>query len=149
MIYEGKMTKNNPVGARLYTFRSGVTGVETEHQVGHTVTMTQDNELFSGKSSFKFDGKDVWDAIHEKGFRIRTDLRSRFPRLTYLVAKNGAAAARIETSSIYVHEEEEAAHAAAVPAGSMYYRVWTNSGDFDSLFLIVFAVSETEQTVVE
>ena len=149
VIFEGKMTKNNPIGARLFEFRNHLTGSTAEHEVGHTVTATQGNEFFSVKSSFKFDGRDVWDTLHEKGLRLRTDLRSKFPRMTYDAARNGAAFAKIETSSIYVHEDEEAAHAAAIPAGSMYYRVWTNSNDFDTLFLTVFAISETEQAIVE
>ncbi len=149
VIFEGKMTKNNPIGARLFEFRNHLTGSTAEHEVGHTVTATQGNEFFSVKSSFKFDGRDVWDTLHDKGLRLRTDLRSKFPRMTYDAARNGAAFAKIETSSIYIHEDEEAAHAAAIPAGSMYYRVWTNSNDFDTLFLTVFAISETEQAIVE
>ena len=57
--------------------------------------------------------------------------------------------ARFETSSIYVHEDEAEEHRVKVPIGRYYYRVWTNTDDFDSLFLTIFAVSETEQTVVE
>ena len=80
---------------------------------------------------------------------MMTNLRSKFPRLTYEVAKDGAPFAVVETSSIYVHEDEEAQHTITPPAGNMYYRFWTASDDFDSLFLTIFAVSETEQTMVE
>ena len=36
-----------------------------------------------------------------------------------------------------------------IPVGRYYYRVWTNSNDFETLFLTIFAISETEQAVVE
>ena len=60
-----------------------------------------------------------------------------------------AAFARIETSGKYVHEDEAAQHKVNVPVGKFYYRVWTNSDDMETLFLTIFAISETEQTVVE
>lgn len=65
------------------------------------------------------------------------------------ITKNGEVLARVESTGVYVHEEDEAAHKVVVPTGSMYYRVWTPSNDFESLFLTVFAISESEQAIVE
>lgn len=149
VLFEGKMLQNAVVGARRFAFTDNRTGHTEEHEVGHTTTQTFNNEMFSAKSWFKFDGKNVWDVLHEQGLRIGTDLRSRFPRMVYLVTRDGAPFARIETSSMYVHEEDEAEHKLVVPAGKMYYRFWTASDDFETLFLTIFAVSETEQTIVE
>lgn len=149
VLFEGKMTRNALVGARMFLFVDHTTGRETEHEVGHTVTNSYNDEFFSIKSSFKFDGENVWDALHNRGLRMTTSLFSKFPRITYNVTKDGAAFAQIETSSRYVHEEDEAQHKLVVPAGRMYYRFWTASDDFDSLFLTIFAISETEQTFTE
>ena len=149
ILFEGKMAKQALVGARSFEFVNHVTGSTAEHAVGHTMTQTYNDETFFAKSWFKFDGKNVWDVIHEKGIRISTDLHSKFPYCIYDVTQNGAAFARIESSSIYVHEDEEAEHKLIVPTGNMYYRFWTDSKDFESLFLTIFAISETEQTVVE
>ena len=149
ILFEGKMTKQALVGARTFEFNDHTTGKVTEHEVGHTTTQTYNDEFFSVKSSFKFDGENVWDTLHGRGFRIRTNMHSKFPYLIYEIAKNGAPFARVETSSIYVHEDEEAEHKIKVPAGNMYYRFWTSSADFESLFLNIFAISETEQTIVE
>lgn len=149
VLYEGKMTKQALVGARQYEFSNRVTGATATHDVGHTVTQSYNDELFSAKSWFKFDGTNVWDVVHGKGIRIATDLRSQFPHCVYQIAKNGAPFALVETSSMYVHEEDEAQHKLAIPTGNMYYRIWTASDDIDSLFLTVFTISETEQTVVE
>ena len=148
-VFEGKMLKNSLVGARKFEFRDHVSGSVTPHNVGHTMTSVMNNEFFSVRSSFRFDGQNVWDVLHGRGLRMTTDLHSSFPKLVYEVARNGEPFARFESSSVWVHEEDEAAHGPAVPAGSMFYRVWTNSDDFDTLFLTVFAVSETGQAVVE
>ena len=149
VLFEGKMVKQAVIGARVFEFTDHTTGVVTQHEVGHTVTQSYNDEFFSMKSWFKFDGKNVWDLLHEKGLRMNTNLRSKFPNLIYEVSKDGKAFARIETSGKYVHEDEAAEHKVNIPVGKFYYRVWTNSNDFETLFLTIFAISETEQTVVE
>lgn len=149
VLFEGKMIKNAIVGARAFEFIDHTTGASCEHQIGHTLTQSFNGELFSAKSSFKFDGENVWDVIHDRGVRIATDMRSKFPYFIYDIAKDGAAFARAETSSMYVHEDDEAAHKVVIPTGSMYYRIWTNAKDFETIFLTVFAISESEQAVVE
>ena len=95
------------------------------------------------------DGKNIWDVLHERGLRLSTDLRSRFPNISYDVSRNGRPFARIEACSKYVHEDEEAQHKLVLPIGRYYYRFWTDSSDFETLFLTIFAVSESEQTMVE
>ncbi|MBQ9355188.1 MAG: DUF3592 domain-containing protein [Clostridia bacterium] len=149
VLFEGKMLKQALVGARPYEFHNYVTGKVENHEIGHIVTQTYNEEIFSAKSWFKFDGKNIWDFLHEKGIRISTNLSSKFPYIIYDVAQNGLPLARIETSSVYVHEDEEAQHKLNIPTGNMYYRFWTASYDMEILFLTIFALSETEQTVVE
>lgn len=148
-LYEGAMTKQALVGARTYEFRDHTTGITETHEVGHTVTQTYDDEFFSAKSWFKFDGKNIWDVIHDRGIRISTDFHSKFPYCIYNIAQNGAPLARVETCGVHVHEDEAAEHKINIPTGKMYYRFWTASKDIDSIFLTIFAISETEQGVVE
>ncbi|MBO4847815.1 MAG: DUF3592 domain-containing protein [Clostridia bacterium] len=149
VLFEGKMVKQALVGARVFEFNDHTTGDVREHDVGHTTTQNFNNEFFSAKSWFKFDGENIWDVLHGRGLRMATDMRSKFPYMLYNVVKDGAAYARIENSSVYVHEEDQAEHKIAIPTGGMYYRFWTNSKDFETLFLIMFAITETEQAVVE
>lgn len=149
VVYEAAMTKNALVGSRLFTFTNHVTGESAEHEVGHTVTSSFDNEVFSTSSWFKFDGKNVWDVIHEQGVRINTDVASKFPNLTYVISKNGRYFATAQTSGRFVHEEDAAEHKLNIPVGKYFYRVWTNESDLDLIMLTVFAISETEQTFVE
>ncbi|MBR3383100.1 MAG: hypothetical protein IKG85_08735 [Clostridia bacterium] len=149
VIIEASMTKNALVGSRLFTFRNNVKGTSVEHEVGHTVSSEIEGEMFSRKSYFKFDGRNIWDVLHEQGIRIQTGLFSKFPNLTYTISRNGAFIATAETSGQYVHEEDAAQHKVNIPVGRFYYRVWTNESDLDQIFLTIFAISETEQIVVE
>lgn len=149
VVYEGKMEKNALVGSRHFVFTDHMTGETTEHEVGHTVTQSFNDELFSAKSTFKFDGEKIWDVLHERGIRIQTNIVSKFPNMVYTIGRNGRFMATVETSGKYVHEEDAAEHNLNIPIGRYYYRVWTNETDLSDLFLTVFAISETEQTVVE
>ena len=149
VLFEGKMTKQALVGARSFEFRNHVNGGVSEHEVGHTMTQSYDNNGWTASSWFKFDGRNVWDLLHDRGVRIRTNMRSKFPNITYEISKDGQAFALLETSGKYVHEDEAAEHKLNVPVGRYYYRVWTNTRDFENLFLTIFAISETEQAVVE
>ena len=149
ILFEGKMVKQAVVGARTYEFSDHTRGKVEEHQVGHIVTQSYNDEFFSTKSWFKFDGKNIWDVLHERGLRISTNMHSKFPNLIYEVSKDGKAFARIETSGRYVHEDEAAEHKVNIPVGQYFYRVWTNSRDFEVLFLTIFAISETQQTIAE
>ena len=149
ILYEAKMVKNSLVGARIFEFTDHTTGRTAKHEVGHTVTQTYNNEFFSVSSWFKMDGQNIWDLIHDRGIRMNTDLTTKFPYVIYEVSRNGRAFARIESSSIHVHEEDEAQHKIVVPYGRYYYRIWTDSADLESVFLPVFALSETEQPVAE
>ena len=148
-LFEGKMLKNTLVGARTFEFTNHVTGEVKEHDVGHTVTQTYNNSFFGAKSWFKFDGENIWDLLHERGLRMNASMFSKFPNMCYDVSKDGVPFAQFESTSMYVHEDEEAEHTIKVPVGRMYYRCWTVSNDFETLFLMMFATSETQQAMVE
>ena len=149
VLFEGKMTKQAMIGACTYSFIDHTTGRTVEHEVGHTVTQTYNNNGWSASSWFKFDGQNVWDLLHARGLRLKTNVRSKFPNVTYEISSSGLPFAVIETSGKYVHEDEAAEHKMNLPVGRFYYRVWTNTRDFETLFLTIFAISETEQMIVE
>ena len=149
VLFEGKMTKQAMIGARTYSFIDQTTGRTVEHEVGHTVTQTYNDNGWSASSWFKFDGQNVWDLLHARGLRLHTNIRSKFPNVTYEISSGGLPFAVIETSGKYVHEDEAAEHKMNLPIGRFYYRVWTNTRDLETLFLTIFAISETEQMIVE
>lgn len=148
-VFEGKMLKQTFGGTRTYEFTDHTTGRSQEHQRGPIITQRYNNELFSAKSYFKFDGENIWDVIHGRGVRIATDIHSRIPYLIYNITRDGAPFARVESTGLHVHEEDAAQHKFDLPTGGMFYRVWTNSNDMETLFLTIFAISETDQLVVE
>lgn len=149
VVYEAPMTKNSLVSKRIFAFSDLRRGITTEHEVGHTMTTSYSNEFFSENSWFSFDGKNIWDVLHDCGIRISTDIHSQFPKAIYTVSLNGRFFATIETSGRAVHEEDAAEQKLNVPFGKYYYRCWTIEDDMDLLFLTVFALSESEQAVVE
>ena len=149
VLFEGKMTKQAVIGAHTYSFIDHTTGRTVEHEVGHTVTQTYNDNGWSASSWFKFDGQNVWDLLHARGLRLQTNMRSKFPNFTYEISSGGLPFAVIETSGKYVHEDEAAEHKMNLPIGRFYYRVWTNTRDFETLFLTIFTISETEQMIVE
>ncbi len=149
ILFEGKMLRNSIIGDRTFEFTDHTTGAVNEYEVGHTMTQSYNDEFFSVNSWFKFDGRNIWDMLHGRGVRITTDILSKLPRVMYNVLKDGEPFARIETASIYLHEDEEAKHKVVIPYGKMYYRCWSPSGDLETLFLIMFAITETEQAIVE
>ncbi len=149
VVYEAPMTKNAAIGNRIFTFTNHVTNETAEHEVGHTATTSYSNEFFSVRSWFRFDGENIWDVLHNRGIRIDTDMLSSLPKFIYTVSLNGRFFATIETSGRFVHEEDAAEHKLNIPVGKYYYRCWTNENDLDLLFLTVFALSETDQTIAE
>ena len=148
-VFTGKMLKNALVGPRSFAFTDHAAGSVRTHEIGHTAAATLNDEFFSVRSSFRFDGEDVWDHLHGRGLRIATDLHSSFPRLVYDVVRNGAPFAHIESCGVAVHEADGERQKFAPPGGAMYCRVWTDTADFETLFLTLFAIAETRQAVVE
>ena len=71
-VYEGKMMKFSLLGASPFEFVNHITNKTEEHKVGKTITSEQGGggllTLMSKKSSFKFDGQNIWDYLHEQVF---------------------------------------------------------------------------------
>lgn len=149
VLYEAKNTKNIPALPREFEFINHYTNTTTKHKVTRPVDTSLDNEVFSNSSYIKFDGVNIWEYLHKAGIRINTDLTSVFPKIRYEISLAGEPIARVETSSKYVHEEDEEDKKIVIPVGRYYYRIWTKELDLELLFLAIFAISETNQTVVE
>ena len=149
VLYEAKMTKQALVGSRVFTFIDHASGLSQDHEVGHTTQQHYNDEFFSARGWFKFDGENIWDVLHERGLRMATDIIGTFPNVSYQIVKDGKPFAIVETSGKYVHEDEAAEHSINIPVGKFYYRIWTNSRDIETIFLAVFAFSESEQIMTE
>ena len=142
MVYEGKMTKFSLFGASPFEFINYVTNKKEEHKVGKTITIEQGgNDLvsfMSKRSYFKYDGKKIWDYLHDLGIRIDSKLSDNKIGMTYDISFEGKSLATIATSS---------------PKGKsfittdIYYDVTCDEKDLDLVFLVAFSIAKTEQTV--
>ena len=139
VVYEAIMTKFALFTAFRFQFVNHITGVSAEHKVGHTVTVEQSGALgfLATKSHFKFDGKKIWDYLHEQGVRIDSGISHGSIGMTYSVSLKG---------------QEIATLAMANPTGKKFfitsdycYDIKTAEENLDLAFLAAFAFARTNQ----
>ena len=139
-IYEGKMTKFKFFTASPFEFINHITNTTEIHKVGKTVSLEQGGNdmisFMSKKSYFKYDGKNIWDYLHDKGIRIESNLSTNKLGMTYVVSFEGKEIATIASSS---------------PKGKsfittgLYFDVTCEEKDIDLVFLVAFSIAKTEQ----
>ncbi len=144
VVYEAKMTKFAIFSAFTFEFTNNITKQSQTHKVGHTLTQEQSGgllDIFSTKSSFKFDGKKIWDYLHEIGIRIDSHLSKDSIGMTYKVSLKGKEIATISTSN---------------PAGKKFlltskfcYDITTTEEHLDLAFLSAFAFARTDQATYD
>ena len=139
-IYEARMTKRALLGPMQFEFVNHLTHQTTPHKVGHTVTTeTSTNgvtDLFSTKSRFKLDGKNIWDLLHEEGIRINSRMSSGKLGMTYDVTLKGQPLATLATATPGGKSILTSAHC---------YQVTADEESLDLAFLVTFAIARTEQ----
>ena len=138
IVYEGKMVKQSLIGAMIFEFVNHVSNKTEEHKVGHTVTTEQTGmfQVFSTKSYFKFDGKNIWDYLHEEGIRIDSNLQDKKIGMTYNVSLKGKEMATIATSS---------PKGSSIITNNYCLNITTSEENLDLAFLVAFAIAKTNQ----
>lgn len=138
VVFEAKMLKQPLIGSMQFNFINRITNKEEEHKVGQTITTTQSGMIgaFSTKSHFKFDGKNIWDYLHEKGIRIDSHLIQGKLGMTYDITLEGKEMATITSTT---------PKGKSVITSSHYYDVTTSDENLDLAFLVTFAIARTEQ----
>lgn len=144
IIYEAKMLKRSVFGAMLFEFKNYITGHTEEHKVGQTLTSeTQSGnygsitDILSTNSRFKFDGKNIWDYLHEQGVRLETHMQSGKIGMAYDVSLKGEKIGHIASSS---------PKGKSVLTSRFYLDVTCSEENLDLVFLTAFAIARTEQT---
>ena len=141
MVYEGKMTKFSLFGASPFEFVNHINNKTEEHKIGKTVTVEQGaNDLISEiskRSYFKYDGKKIWDYLHDLAIRIDSKLSGNKVGMTYNVSFEGKPLATIATSS---------PKGKSLITTDLYYDVTCEEKDLDLVFLVAFSIAKTEQT---
>ena len=142
MVYEGKMTKFSLFGASPFEMVNHITNKTEEHKIGKTVTIEQSNgidiiDFLSKRSYFKYDGKKIWDYLHDLGIRIDSKLSGNKVGMTYDITFEGKPLATIATSS---------PKGKSLITTDLYYDVTCEEKDLDLVFLVAFSIAKTEQT---
>lgn len=139
LVYEAKVLKQPLFGAMQFNFINHITNKEEEHKVGHTITSEESGILsfFSTKSYFKFDGRNIWDYLHEKGIRINTGVASKKIGMSYDITLEGKEIATIEMTSPNGGK--------GIITGDHWFNVTTEEENIDLSFLTTFAIARTEQ----
>ena len=141
IVYEGKMTKFSLFGASPFEFFNHRTNKIEEHKVGKTLTIEEGNGLISvmsRKSYFKYDGKKIWDYLHDLGIRIESKPSSEKIGMTYEVTFEGKPLATVATSS---------PKGKSLITTDLYYDVICEEKNLDLVFLVAFSIAKTEQTI--
>ncbi len=140
IVYEAKMIKQSLFSAMQFQFINHLSNKIEEHKVGHTVTTEQSGifEMFSTKSYFKYDGKNIWDYLHEIGIRIDSHLSNDKIGMTYNVTLEGKEMATISTASPN--------NGKMIITSAYCYNVTTSTSNIDLAFLVTFAIARTDQT---
>ena len=139
IVYEGKMKKFSLFLASPYSFTNFITNKTEEHKIGKTITAEESGlaSMLSTKSYFKYDGKNIWDYLHEKGIRINSTLSSDKIGMTHSISFEGKEIATMKSTT---------------PKGksfittNLYYDVFCDEKDLDLVFLVAFSIGKTHQT---
>lgn len=136
-VYEAKMLTQPLIGASNYDFINHLNGITTPHKVSKTITVDNGGGL-NTKSWFKFDGKNIWDFLHEEGIRIDSDLSKGKIGMTYTVTLKGQPMAVIATSTPNGNFP--------ITLGNFLDVTVEDDKDMELAFLVAFASALTEQT---
>ena len=131
VVYEAKMLKQPILGAMEFEFINHITGQSGVHKVGHTVT-------FSIKSSFKYDGENIWDYLHGQGIRIDSSIAGDRIGMSYRISLKGKDMAEIATAS------PDGGN--GLITGASWLKVTAAEEDIDLAFLTAFSIARTDQS---
>lgn len=140
-VYESKVLKQSLIGPAKVEFINHVSGKTEEHQVGKVGTTEVSGaltEFFSVKSSFKFDGKRIWDYLHGMGVRIDSAMSGGRLGMTYTVSLRGEQIATLSSASPKGGK--------ALITSPYHYDVTTSEEYLDLAFLTVYSIARTDQT---
>ena len=137
LLYEGKMTKLNPVGANTYVFTDHVRHTETEHKVGHVNAAEGQNVTIS--QGFTFDGVEVTEYLDANKITVRYG-KGEGISIGYEIFFGGQLIARAHTASRYMHEDEKEAHpvASRFKLNQYCYEIEGQRDYVDAIFLALF-----------
>ena len=138
LVYEGKMTKFKIFSASPYDFTNHITNKTETYKIGKTVTQEESGvvDILSRKSYFKFNGKKIWDYLHDEGIRIDSSISGDKIGMTYEVSHKGKVIATISSST---------PKGKSIITTDKYYDISCDEENLDLVFLVAFSIDKTEQ----
>ena len=140
LVYEAKMLKFKLFTASPFEFINHITGTKEEHKIGKTNTAEESYgdtvNVLATRSYFKYDGKKIWDYLHEKGIRIDSNISGKKIGMIYDVTFEGKPLATIASST---------PKGKSIITTNLFYDVTCDEKDLDLVFLVAFAIAKTEQ----
>ena len=141
-IYEAKMLKFSLFMASPFEFINHITHRREEHKIGKTITLEEGGNslitVLSKKSYFKYDGKNIWDYLHDKDIRIDSKPYGEKIGMTHDVSREGLRIATISSSSL---------KGKSFITTDLYYDVTCEEKNLDIVFLIAFSIARTDQVI--
>ena len=149
VLYEAKMTKFTLLAPFGFDFIDHEHGTTTPHLVGHQESTEWNSLILDDHHTISFDGEPIWKLLKRNGITVESSFTAT-SRLAvcYRILRDGQEIAVAESTSQYVHEEDEAEHSklvTSVPAMG-FYRIRTTETDLGLLFLTLLAFARTEAT---
>lgn len=137
LLYEGKMTKMNPVGANTYVFTDHKRQTETEHKVGHV--NSAGSEYTTVSEGFTFDGVEMTEYLDANKIHIQYG-KGQGVSISYDIYMGDKLIARAQTTSRYMHEDEQEAHpvASKFQLNQYFYSIEGQRDYADVIFLALF-----------
>ena len=140
VLYEAKVTQYSMAAASHFDFIDHEHGATTQHLVSGTEDTENNSILFDNHYTFDFDGEDIWQHLRRNGVSVETERQEGTVWPRFRVSRDGEEIAVLESTSQYVHEEDEEQHKVmgkiAVPG---YYRIWTREENLDVVFITAMA----------
>ena len=138
-IYEAKMVKFSLFSAFKFEFINHKTTKSEIHKIGHTMTFEESGfeSILSVKSFFKYDGKNIWDYLHEMGVRITSGISNKKIGMVYDISLKREKVATIAMSSLGSKK--------SIFATRYCYDVTTDDNYLDLAFLVAFSFARTNQ----
>ena len=146
VLYEGKVTKFTLTTPTGFDFIDHVNAKTTPHLVGHEESAEYNSLLLDNYYTFTFDGENIWDHLKRNGITVKASkMDGNILWVQYRIYRDGEEIALAKSSSMYVHEEDEAGHGKLSKLVPMtgYYRVWTREQNLDLIFLTLMAFART------
>ncbi|MBQ7153213.1 MAG: DUF3592 domain-containing protein [Clostridia bacterium] len=149
VVYELKCRKFSLLADSEYEFLDRTTNRSVIHYIGKPVTTSSSSFwVLDNHSTFSIDGADIWKKLHESGITIETSLDGI--RFCYTIKRNNEQIAYAESTSKYVHEEDEEAHSslAKLPFRG-FFRIRTKELNLDIIFMVLFAIGRTDMMMYD